>query len=211
MIDWLKQQGSKRPIQVLIVVAVELLFIWLLSEHVLSLLERLKGFRLLTGVATLVFGAPVAYLIWAWRDSDKQLQLANESKKLELEGEQQAMAAERWRYERDELEAQREKNKTEAEELRLRERELHEAELEDARRVAAAEEKKRSREREKRRRSRLRKKIDALGKDLEILTEESNSVHISESDLVLVREKIHAIIIKISQLREELVSSSSDE
>ena len=120
-----------RPIQLLLVVAVQIIVLYCFRSDVLILLDKVKDYRILTGLAPLALGAPSAFMLWSWRDSDKQKELKNSQEKLELDSKTQKMAEERWLFESEKMESERTQNRIEADRLRIKAEKLQEDKLKE--------------------------------------------------------------------------------
>ncbi|MDH4459565.1 MAG: hypothetical protein QE272_12780 [Nevskia sp.] len=77
----------RRPLVVLLVFAVEAAFLIRFQSEVLSFASSVGNLEFFKGLGTLLFPAPIAFLLWYWRDSDKQRELQNDAVRLQNEND----------------------------------------------------------------------------------------------------------------------------
>jgi len=76
-----------RPVALIGVFAIEVVLIYQYRAEVLTFARQLGDLELFKGLGTLLFPAPVAFLLWYWKDADKQHELRNDAQRLRNENE----------------------------------------------------------------------------------------------------------------------------
>jgi hypothetical protein len=76
-----------RPLAILAVFSAEVALLFHFEKEVVSFARSINEIELFKGLGTLLFPAPIAFLLWYWRDTDKQRELQNDAVRLQNEND----------------------------------------------------------------------------------------------------------------------------
>ncbi|EJM26843.1 MULTISPECIES: hypothetical protein [Pseudomonas] len=77
----------RRPLAILAVFFAEVALLFHFQKEVVSFASSINEIELFKGLGTLLFPAPIAFLLWYWRDTDKQRTLQNDAVRLQNEND----------------------------------------------------------------------------------------------------------------------------
>lgn len=72
---------------ILIVFLSEVLAFIFLQNEIIAFANKINDLSVFRGIGTIIFSAPIAFLLWKWRDSDKQRSIQHDADRLKNEND----------------------------------------------------------------------------------------------------------------------------